>query len=184
MAAARISDFSASHLSRRKSFAGILVFFVLGIGAVVLLSPTRLFVPKYNLQMYLADPGGLVVGNPVKMDGLPIGEVTSIELTHRETDPNRRIRVQLKVAKEYRDLIRQDSTATIKSIGLLNGIYVAIDRGFQGASIPPNGEIRANPAQVTNAVDVIKAIGAVAEVVSQNNKRHKNNQPPASPASH
>jgi ABC-type transporter Mla subunit MlaD len=49
------------------------------------------FRPKYQIQMFVPETKGVQVGATVRLDGMPIGSVSRVELADGSTDLNRRI---------------------------------------------------------------------------------------------
>jgi len=41
---------------------------------------SRLFIPKYQLSVYVPDASGLTVHAPVRLDGIQVGSVSAIKL--------------------------------------------------------------------------------------------------------
>lgn len=108
----------------------VAVFYVTGAGFLG---------PKYRLITFLPEVEDLQAGAPVRLDGVPIGNVQSVELTPRAQDAAHNITLVLRIDKRYQDDIRTDSMATLGTEGLLGDRYVTISRGLTGAVIPPNG---------------------------------------------
>ncbi len=69
----------------------------------------------------------LRVGDPVKMAGVEIGRIQKIQLAEG------RVEVHMQVSPEA--MVRTDSKATIKFIGLMGQNYIAVDFGSVGAPI-------------------------------------------------
>jgi len=136
-----------------------------GVGAVFLLWgvsqlwASGMFRPKYQVEMFVPDSVGIQVGAPVRVDGVSVGRVSAVSLAANPADSNRRIEVVLRIEKRFEDLIRNDSTASLFTEGLLGVRYVNIQRGFGSSPVPPGGEIRAVPAKDVSLTDVIGALG-------------------------
>ncbi len=93
------------------------------VGAVILVSLTILvgfilvmgglsFQPTYAIYVDFDNPGGLQTGAPVRMAGVKVGKVDTIEFLggRVETKPNRRplVRVKLKVEERVHESIHDD----------------------------------------------------------------------------
>ena len=115
--------------------------------------------PKYQIQMFVPESAGVRVGAPVRLDGLPVGSVSTVSLAGNSADSNRRIEVVLRIEKRFEDLIRNDSAASLVTEGLLGGRYVNIHRGFSGSPIPPGGEIQVVPVKEMTLTDFIGVLG-------------------------
>jgi ABC-type transporter Mla subunit MlaD len=110
--------------------------------------------PKYRLRVYVSQAAGLASGAPVRVDGLDVGTVESINFADTSSQPERKFELVLKIEKRYENEIRSDSTITLITQGLFGERYVSIDRGFSGNSIPPGGEIRAMQTQEASLKDI------------------------------
>jgi len=86
---------------------------------------TGLFTSKFTLITYFEDAEGLRSGQPVHFQGVPIGNVESVQVVlGRETAP---VKVVMRVKKKYQPLIREDARAAVQTIGLLGESVVNID---------------------------------------------------------
>ena len=100
-----------------------------------------LFIPKYQLSVYVPEASGLTVGSPVLLDTVPVGKVNTVKLAEISANATRRIELNLSIEKRYQNDIRSDSTATVMTQGLLGSRIVSIQRGFSGPAIDPGKEI-------------------------------------------
>ena len=93
---------------------GILLFigFVLSIG-----KRSALFEERYSLWTSFSSAEGLAVGAPVRLAGVTVGNVTRIGFGPNPRD--RRLAITLTVERRVQDRIRQDSVASIGTIGLV-----------------------------------------------------------------
>jgi len=140
---------------------------------------TGLFRPKYEILMFVPEAQGLYVGASVRLDGMPIGTVSRVELARDSLSPNRRIEVDLRIEKRFQDLIRQDSKASLVSEGLLGGRYVSIQREFTGTPISPGAEIGVIPTKEVSVSDFIDAIGKKADCQNTESKSSAGKLPSA-----
>jgi phospholipid/cholesterol/gamma-HCH transport system substrate-binding protein len=126
----------------------VTIFYVTGAGAA--------WVPKYQVRTYLPEVSGLNVGAPVRLDGVEIGNVDSINMTKRPTtgqfDRNRSVEVVMRIDTEVKDDIRSDSEASLVTEGLLGNRYVNITRGVTGATVEPGGEIKGAPEKAMKEI--------------------------------
>jgi phospholipid/cholesterol/gamma-HCH transport system substrate-binding protein len=104
--------------------AAVVLFlaFVLTIG-----SQTRVFEGRYTLRATFNTIEGLIVGAPVRLAGFSVGHVARIGFGRDPGD--RHLVVELSIDRRYQDKIREDSVATISSIGLVGDKYVEITVG-------------------------------------------------------
>jgi len=121
--------------------AGALIIFAV---MVFLLGDKEfLFSHTYSVNAPFDNVVGLDVSAPVRAGGVRIGTVKSIELPRRPQD---KITVQMDLESSTRDVIKQDSVATIETEGLLGNKYVAISFGSPDAAAVHNGDtIQAQP---------------------------------------
>ncbi|HTP43755.1 MAG TPA: MlaD family protein [Candidatus Acidoferrum sp.] len=108
----------------------IAIFYVTGAGFLG---------PKYRVITYLPEVEGLQVGAPVRLDGVEIGNVQSIQLTPQPEDHMHNITLVLRIEKKFQPDIRTDSSASLITEGLLGNRYVTVRRGLHGTSIPNGG---------------------------------------------
>jgi ABC-type transporter Mla subunit MlaD len=102
------------------------------------------FRPKAIVYVYLPDATGVARDSPVRVDGIEIGRVASIELSGL-SDPNRVIRVTARVEAALLSTITEDSTAQTAADTLVGDKFVQITSGRSpnrvrsGAYIPFKG---------------------------------------------
>ena len=112
------------------------------VGVFFIGSEQKIFARKQEYTLRLDNVSGLAEGNPVRISGVTVGVVRDINLPR---DPKKKfVDITLMVDKKYADLIRTDSRARLKKLGLLAGdSYIDISPGsprFEaleaGANIP------------------------------------------------
>ncbi len=123
------------------------IFYVTGAGVLG---------PKYRLRTYLPEVEGLTIGAPVRLDGIEVGNVDAIRVSHRSPqqspDPKRSIELVLRIDKHYQSDIRTDSSAGLITEGLLGNRYVSIQRGFVGAPLQENQEVPGREEKAIKAI--------------------------------
>jgi phospholipid/cholesterol/gamma-HCH transport system substrate-binding protein len=120
------------------------IFYVTGQGA---------WQSKYTLKTYLPEAEGLVVGAPVSLGGVHVGNVSELSINPKAETPDQNIEVDMQILNGYRNWIRENSTATLATQGALGQRYVTITRGTPPASvIPPEGEVKGIPASTIQTV--------------------------------
>src|SRR5262249_38580353 len=89
---------------------------------------------------YFEDAEGLRSGQPVQFQGVPIGNVQSVQVVGgRETAP---VKVVMSIKKKFQPLIREDATAAVQTVGLLGESVVNIDGSrAKGALVQDGGEL-------------------------------------------
>jgi phospholipid/cholesterol/gamma-HCH transport system substrate-binding protein len=96
---------------------GVLIFLMSG--------SKGLFTKKLIIYSYFDNAGGLRVGAPVRLQGVDIGNVTSIGVV-----PNRKltpVQVAMKVSRKFDFDLHTDSLATLATAGVLGETFVDID---------------------------------------------------------
>ncbi|MBI3404391.1 MAG: MCE family protein [Acidobacteria bacterium] len=119
--------------------------FVIAVG-IFYVTGVKTFAAKYQLRTFLPEVEGLNIGAPVRLDGVEIGNVDTIRMAPRAPggamDRSRNIEVALRIEKRFKDEIRTDSNARLITEGLLGNRYVSIQRGFTGAPLPADSELK------------------------------------------
>jgi phospholipid/cholesterol/gamma-HCH transport system substrate-binding protein len=154
---------------------GILVlasFTTLAIAIVLISGRTGIFTTKYTLKTYLPSASGLKKGSLVWLAGIEVGNIHDVNISP-SPDPNRAVEVILRIDKSYEDSIREDSVASLGSIGLLGDKYVDISRGTRSAKvIPPNGEVKGLAEAdikkiIQNSNDLVANLGDLVNKINQ-----------------
>lgn len=91
---------------------GLFIIFVLTIG-----SRSRIFERRYSLHAFFSNIEGLNVGAPVRLAGTSIGSVDDI--TFSKDLASKKIRVTMSLDARLQERIREDSIASIGTIGLV-----------------------------------------------------------------
>jgi phospholipid/cholesterol/gamma-HCH transport system substrate-binding protein len=144
---------------------GIFVVLALSLFAVAVFwigKKQFLFRSTYQLTADFPNVAGLIQGSVVRVGGTQQGTVTHINLPNR---PDQSVRVVMDVTDGTRQVIRQDSVASISSEGLVGDKYVEISFGSPDSPAVKDGEhIEAlAPMQIsdliakTNGVEHIEA---------------------------
>jgi phospholipid/cholesterol/gamma-HCH transport system substrate-binding protein len=104
-----------------------------------------IFSSKLTLYTYFDNAEGLLVGAPVHLQGVNIGNVKSIRVVPgRKLDP---VQITMKVNTKYLFLIRKDSAATIETAGVLGQSLVDIDsKETKGPEISDGDTLKAGYA--------------------------------------
>jgi len=106
----------------------VLVGIVLFIGFVLSIGKrSTLFQEKYSLWASFSSTEGLAVGSPVRLAGVTVGNVTQITFGREPRD--RRIAITVSVERRVQDRIREDSVASIGTIGLVGDKVLEITVG-------------------------------------------------------
>jgi len=91
----------------------------------------------YTVVARFDNIGGLKVGAPVQMSGVPVGQVAAISY-----DPSvYKAAVRLSIERKY-DKIPDDSDASIQTSGLLGANYVALNPGGSDTYLKAGSEVQ------------------------------------------
>jgi len=113
--------------------AFILLGLVVVLAIIYLLgAQARYFERKYAITAEFTEVGGLIEGATVRLAGVQIGRVTSVELP---PEPGGKVRVTLTLARRFADRVRRNSQARIVTQGLLGDKLIEITIGT--ADAPP-----------------------------------------------
>ena len=112
----------------------VLVSVLLFIFGFNFLKGTSILDKQKTIYAVYSEVDGLMVGASVSVNGLVIGNVTSLEFLPGSTD----ILVTLKVKDKLR--FSPNSTATLYETGLIGGIAIAIEPVFESGNIVKSGD--------------------------------------------
>jgi phospholipid/cholesterol/gamma-HCH transport system substrate-binding protein len=103
---------------------------------------------KVNYVAYFANAAGLVRGAPVWLAGVEVGNVYSLKIVN--LDEKRKIEAKFNVLSSVREMITEDATIKIGTIGFIGDRYLEIIPGTAGLPLIEEGaEIRSvSPADV------------------------------------
>jgi phospholipid/cholesterol/gamma-HCH transport system substrate-binding protein len=112
--------------SELKVGALIIISLAILVAIVVLvLGVESPFARRYTLYTYMPNIGGLREDSPVMLEGVTVGNVKGYEFAELEKG----VRVELRIQEKYRERIRTDSIAHLRSLGLLGDKYIEISQG-------------------------------------------------------
>ncbi|HXE63372.1 MAG TPA: MlaD family protein [Bryobacteraceae bacterium] len=138
-------------ISSAAVIVGVLVWLLTGGGI-------GLFAPKVDIKTYMPDATGLGVGAPVRLNGIPVGAVKRIAISHY-LDMQRAVYVDLRVESKYLSRIPVDSQTSIGSDTLIGDQFVDIAPGKARRSVRGGGELRSEPADTAaEKADLIYSI--------------------------
>jgi phospholipid/cholesterol/gamma-HCH transport system substrate-binding protein len=120
----------------------VVILFLFGVGIFAIGSHQKYFQRQYTLWASFSNIKGLIVGAPVRLAGLTVGRVNAILFP--EDPAAKTITVELKINKGVQKRIRDDSIASIQTMGLLGDKYVEISLGS------PNHVVLADEARITS----------------------------------
>lgn len=136
--------------------SGLLIF---GAGIFMIGNGEFLFSSTYRLKADFATVAGLNGGAEVRVAGIHKGTVRQIQLP---TQPNQKITVVMDLDSSTRDVVKQDSVASIETEGLLGDKYVEVSFGSQQSPQIKDGDtIQSEPP--TDIADLIKKTSAILD---------------------
>jgi phospholipid/cholesterol/gamma-HCH transport system substrate-binding protein len=109
----------------------ILVALVLLAGFIVVMGGLN-FQPTYRINVDFTNPGGLKAGAPLRLSGVKIGKVASVDFRGDQPEAlaeGTLIRVVAEVDKRYQSSIHDDSRWFISTQGVLGEFFLAVDPG-------------------------------------------------------
>lgn len=134
----------------------VLVAVAAFVAAILLIGEqSKLFASKADYYVMFNNVGGLDTGNPVQLNGVDVGRVTEVLLP---AEPGKNdIRVEISIEQRFAPRVRQDSQASIATLGLLGDKYIELTSGSMDVpTIPEGGQI---PTAPTTSIDELLASG-------------------------
>jgi phospholipid/cholesterol/gamma-HCH transport system substrate-binding protein len=111
----------------------IFVFFVVIVGM-----GSNLFSSTFEIKIFADNVEGLTLNSPVMLGGMKIGSVKQMD--YYNTGKKNGIDITLELLTKYRPLITANSSASIKTLGLLGDKFVDISLGMQDESPIKEGD--------------------------------------------
>jgi phospholipid/cholesterol/gamma-HCH transport system substrate-binding protein len=124
---------------------------VLVIGVFLIGNRESLFQSTYHVKAEFQNVAGLNDGADVRVGGLHQGTVKHIQLPNQ---PDGKVTVTMDLQKATRDVLKQDSVASIKSEGLIGDKFVEISFGSENGPQLKDGDTIASqpPLDMSNLV--------------------------------
>jgi phospholipid/cholesterol/gamma-HCH transport system substrate-binding protein len=146
----------------------ILVFLMSGTGGM--------FTRKFSVITYFDNAEGLRSGQPVNLQGVPIGNVTAVRVVPGR--PESPVQVIMGINKKYQPFVRSNTKATILTQGVLGESYVDLDSRKATGPVVVDGQelpstnapgledvVRASQGTLTNLDILVKRLDRiVAEI--------------------
>lgn len=128
-----------------------------------------LFTHKLTFRAYFGNANGLKVGAPVTLDGVTIGNVTTVRiLPNHEPSP---VEVGMKVGAQFLPSMHTDSTAAINQAGVLGDSFVDISSAHATGPQPADGATFATSVKpsisdvIATSQDSIQSVNEVVHKV-------------------
>jgi phospholipid/cholesterol/gamma-HCH transport system substrate-binding protein len=124
------------------------------------------FQRKVTLRTYFPDGSGLEKKAKVELDGIKIGKVQSVELSH-SNEPTRVVRVNISIDQKFLQSIPVDSQTELTEDNLLGDKYINIHRGTANETIKAGDELFAKPpSNDFDPADLAKSLRKVLDQVN------------------
>jgi phospholipid/cholesterol/gamma-HCH transport system substrate-binding protein len=135
------------HYVGRRFRVGLVVLIALiavMIGIFMVGRRANLFKKKWPYETHFESAAGLVPGNPVRLNGVTVGNVLDVNLSPNPADQT--VRVIYEVDRRVAPRLRTGTRASIKTIGLLGDKYIDLAGGTAAEpEVPIGGTIQAAP---------------------------------------
>ncbi len=125
---------------QREVKVGLLViaaFVILGVAVFLVSERRNLFALKNRYYIQFETVLGLAPGSPAQLNGVTVGSVQKVVLP--ESVDEKLLTVWINVDRRYGDRVREDSTARIKTLGLLGDKFIEISSGSPDSPLIPSG---------------------------------------------
>jgi phospholipid/cholesterol/gamma-HCH transport system substrate-binding protein len=124
---------------------------------VFLMSGTSgFFTTNITLTTYFDNAEGLRSGQPVTLQGVPIGNVRSVRVVSDPKHADLPVQVVLRIDKKYQPLVRGDAKATVVTQGVLGESFVDLDnKGATHGPVTDGAELPSSNAP--NLQDVVRS---------------------------
>ncbi len=119
---------------------------ILGLLIFLLTSQSNMLTGDFELRTYMEDSAGMAENAPVRLNGIFVGHITSVQLSGSH-DPKRTVEIKMRISRKYVDLIPEDSHAAISAANLLGDKYINISKGTHPKRVPEGGELKAVETQ-------------------------------------
>jgi phospholipid/cholesterol/gamma-HCH transport system substrate-binding protein len=139
---------------------------VLTVATYKLGQATNLFHKRYQLQVYLPNANGLRAGGAVFLAGQFAGTIESIDFLPVDNDTLRNLRLKLGVDETFKNQIRTDSKAKVRTLGLLGDKVIDISIGTPKYGALTDGDTVTVAPSVDYEQVLAQAAGAVTEMVA------------------
>jgi len=139
---------------------------LLAIAVVVLIwasfsgGGTSIFDRKTGYVSYFKNVNGLVVGSPVWVAGIEVGNVYSIKFVN--LDEERQVEIKFRVLTSVTNMVTTDATIKLGTIGFIGDKYVELVPGSYGNPVLPEG----STITVVSAGDLASVFAEGEEVMA------------------
>jgi phospholipid/cholesterol/gamma-HCH transport system substrate-binding protein len=145
----------------RVGIVSTIAMIIVAVLIVLLTSQSNFFQGNFTLRTYMLDSAGMASNAGVKLNGIPVGNISRIVLSGSH-DPKRTVEIAMKIQDRFLDQIPDDSTASINSSNLLGDKYVNIVKGTHPKHVERGGEIASQATQ-----DIPEILGQASALLGQ-----------------
>lgn len=127
------------NLSQELKVGLFVVFFLAVVAAAVYIlgGSSDMFAEESVLHTRFSDVKGLKAGAVARLAGIDIGEVSRVEFS--DEAGTKEIEVDLTIRSEYLPRLREDSVASISTMGVLGDMYVVLSVGSSDQPVVKDG---------------------------------------------
>jgi phospholipid/cholesterol/gamma-HCH transport system substrate-binding protein len=129
----------------------IAAFTILAFLIFLMVGNLGMFRPKSDIYTYMNDTQSVDQGSDVRLNGILIGKVASVDLSG-STEPNRVIRIVMQIDNRYLGSIPVDSQTAMGAANLLGTKFINIKKGKAPQTIQAGAEL---PSSVTAELEDI-----------------------------
>ena len=164
----QVEYISSDSIKKRRLFRvglfAIIGFLVLAIGIFVMGDRRNLFSKTFTVTAYFENIEGLLSGAGVVVNGIRVGSVADVKLVLN--DSGSRVKVDMVIEEEYRQMIHVSSIAAIRQLGIVGDKQVEIITSDFSTPVVKNGDVigAAPPSNYLAIID--KADQAVQNVTN------------------
>ncbi len=134
---------------------------ILVLGIFLIGNKDLLFQDTFELKAYFPTVEGLRVGAPVRLTGIDVGSIRSIEFI---ADTTSKILVTMRVRRDVQQFIKKDSRASIETEGLVGNKVLVIYGGSGSVPAVEDGDVLPTKMPVTYAEIVEETQGILSYI--------------------
>jgi len=134
---------------------------ILVLGIFLIGNKDLLFQDTFELKAYFPTVEGLRVGAPVRLTGIDVGSIKSIEFI---ADTTSRILVTMRIRRDVQQFIKKDSHASIETEGLVGNKILIIYGGSGSIPAVQDGDILPTKMPVTYAEIIEETQGILSYI--------------------
>jgi len=117
---------------------GVLIFLLTGSGSI--------FTSWAVLKTYMDDSAAMSPGTPVRLNGISVGKIDTIEFSGLK-DKGKIVIIKMDVRREYLSQIPEDSIAGVDAANLLGDKFINITKGHSSVPVKDGSTLKSLEAQ-------------------------------------